>query len=124
MVFADRWFYFLYFQEPGRAEKELDANVEAFLRGFAWSLSGDAELEALQGLSGGPITGTMLEHLVQPETLPDWLTADDLAYYVGEFTRTGFRGGLSWYRSADANVGAHPGLRGSSHPPAGALRRR
>ncbi len=31
-----------------------------------------------------------------------WFTADDLAYYVGEFARTGFRGGLSWYRSADA----------------------
>ena len=102
MIFADEWFYFLYFQEPGRAERELDANVEAFLRGFAWSLSGDVDIEVLQGLSGGPITGKMLEHLVQPETLPDWLNADDLAYYVGEFTRTGFRGGLSWYRSADA----------------------
>jgi pimeloyl-ACP methyl ester carboxylesterase len=102
IVFADQWFYFLYFQEPGRAEAELDADVEAFLRGFVWSLSGDADLEVLQGLSGGPITGTMLQHLVQPETLPDWFTADDLAYYVGEFTRTGFRGGLSWYRSADA----------------------
>src|SRR5262249_21968304 len=33
-IFANDWFYFLYFQEPGRAEAELDANVEAFLRGF------------------------------------------------------------------------------------------
>jgi hypothetical protein len=44
----------------------------------------------------------MLEHLAQPEALPDWFAADDLAHYAGEFTRTGFRGGLSWYRSADA----------------------
>src|SRR5690606_20120830 len=32
-----------------------------------------------------------------------WLSEDDLAYYVGEFTRTGFRGGLNWYRCADAS---------------------
>ncbi len=100
-VFADTWFYFLYFQEPGRAEAELDANVETFLRGFLWSISAGPPPEVLRGLAGGPITGTMLEHLDQPEELPDWLTEEDLAHYVGEFSRTGFRGGLSWYRSVD-----------------------
>jgi pimeloyl-ACP methyl ester carboxylesterase len=50
---------------------------------------------------GGPKTGTMLEHLLQPDALPAWLTEADLAFYVGEFTRTGFRGALNWYRSAD-----------------------
>ena len=34
------------------------------------------------------------------------MTDDDLAFYVGEFERTGFRGGLSWYRSADATFAA------------------
>ncbi|MCZ7535796.1 MAG: alpha/beta hydrolase [Acidimicrobiia bacterium] len=36
-----------------------------------------------------------------PEVLPTWLTDADLAFYAGEFERTGFRGGLSWYRCAD-----------------------
>ncbi len=27
------------------------------------------------------------------------MDADDLAYAVGEFRRTGFRGGLNWYRA-------------------------
>ena len=27
-----------------------------------------------------------------------WLTDDDLAVYAGEFARTGFQGGLQWYR--------------------------
>jgi pimeloyl-ACP methyl ester carboxylesterase len=101
-LFADTWFYFLYFQEPGRAEAELDAHVEPFLRGFLYSISGDPPLQVLRGLAGGPVSGTMLEHLEQPEVLPAWLTADDLAHYVAEFSRTGFRGGLSWYRSVDA----------------------
>ena len=103
MLFGDQWFYFLYFQEPGRAEVELDANVERFLRAFLYSLSGDAPLERLASMVGGPKTGTMLEHLIVPEVLPAWLSEQDLAFYAGEFGRTGFRGGLNWYRCADAS---------------------
>jgi hypothetical protein len=35
--------------------------------------------------------------------LPAWLTEADIDYYTGEFTRTGFRGGLNWYRNIDRN---------------------
>src|ERR1700675_1367793 len=38
-----------------------------------------------------------LDNLVEPETLPAWLSPEDVAYYVAEFSRTGFRGGLNWY---------------------------
>ena len=31
------------------------------------------------------------------------MTADDLAFYVGEFRRTGLRGPLNWYRASKAN---------------------
>lgn len=103
MMFGDQWFYFLYFQEPGRAERELDANVETFLRAFLYSISGDGPIERLWSMMGGPKTGTMLEHLLEPDALPAWLSADDLAFYAGEFQRTGFRGGLNWYRCADAS---------------------
>lgn len=103
MLFGDQWFYFLYFQEPGRAEAELDANVATFLRAFLYTISGDAPPERVMSIVGGPKTGTMLEHLIVPDALPAWLSEDDLAHYVGEFTRTGFRGGLNWYRCADAS---------------------
>ena len=36
-------------------------------------------------------------------TLPNWLTEADLDFYVREFERTGFRGGLNWYRNIDRN---------------------
>jgi pimeloyl-ACP methyl ester carboxylesterase len=36
-----------------------------------------------------------------PGTLPAWLSAADLDFYAGEFARTGFRGGLNWYRNID-----------------------
>jgi pimeloyl-ACP methyl ester carboxylesterase len=101
MMFGEQWFYFLYFQQPGRAEAELDAHTERFLRAFLYSLSGDAPVDSLTSMIGGPKTGTMLEHLVVPDTLPAWLDEKDLAFYAGEFARDGFRGGLDWYRCAD-----------------------
>ena len=77
-----------------------------FLRGFFHSLSGDSPRHPFEALGGGPRPSTVLEHLAQPTSAPSWMTDDDLAFYVGEFERTGFRGGLSWYRSADATFAA------------------
>jgi pimeloyl-ACP methyl ester carboxylesterase len=33
--------------------------------------------------------------------LPAWLSGEDFEYYVSQYERTGFRGGLSIYRSVD-----------------------
>ena len=41
----------------------------------------------------------LLGNLVEPDALPDWLSADDIAEYAAVFSRTGFRGGLNWYRN-------------------------
>jgi pimeloyl-ACP methyl ester carboxylesterase len=39
--------------------------------------------------------------LTSPPPLPPWLTQADVDFYVDEFSRTGFRGGLNWYRNID-----------------------
>ncbi|GAU11469.1 hypothetical protein TSUD_344600 [Trifolium subterraneum] len=36
-------------------------------------------------------------------TLPSWLTEDDLAYVVSKFEKTGFTGGLNYYRNLNLN---------------------
>jgi pimeloyl-ACP methyl ester carboxylesterase len=41
--------------------------------------------------------------LPRPKTLPEWLTKKDLDYYVSEFQRAGFSGGLRWYQAMDMN---------------------
>lgn len=46
---------------------------------------------------------TFLDTGTVPETLPAWLTEADLDLYTEEFKRTGFRGGLNWYRNIDRN---------------------
>ena len=39
--------------------------------------------------------------LAEPAVLPTWLTDADLEFYVTQFRRSGFRGGLNWYRNID-----------------------
>jgi pimeloyl-ACP methyl ester carboxylesterase len=89
-------FYMQLFQPRGVAEAELEADVAASLRRITYSLSGDGKGGVATVL--GPGTG-FLHNTEDPATLPAWVDADDLAYVVGEFRRTGFRGGLNWYRA-------------------------
>ena len=44
-----------------------------------------------------------IERLPEPDGLPSWISADELDHYVAEFSRTGFTGGLNWYRNMDRN---------------------
>lgn len=89
-------FYMQYFQTPGVAEAELEADVAASLRRITYSLSGDGK----GGVAGVLKPGTgFLHNTEDPTVLPAWVHADDLAYAIGEFQRTGFRGAMNWYRA-------------------------
>ena len=50
-----------------------------------------------------PRTGGFLTRTVDPSALPAWLTEADIDIFAAEFVRTGFRGGLNWYRNIDRN---------------------
>jgi pimeloyl-ACP methyl ester carboxylesterase len=100
---GDRFFYILYFQEPGKAEAELDPRAREMLRGMLYTASGSIDPNQLRRAAELPKTARFLDAMTQPEKLPDWLSEEDLAVYVTEFERTGFRGGLNWYRNFDRN---------------------
>ena len=89
-------FYMQYFQTPGVAEAELQADVAATMRRLTFSLSGDGAGGVATILPPGK---GFLHNTVDPATMPSWVDTDDLSYTVAEFERTGFRGGLNWYRS-------------------------
>jgi len=94
-------FYQLYFQTPGVAEAELQRDPRATIRRLAYGGSGDAP--ARGGLGMVRRGGGFLDHTIDPQSLPAWLTEADIDFYAGEFGRTGFRGGLNWYRNIDRN---------------------
>jgi len=100
----DAQFYQLYFQKPGEAEAELERDVERTLRLMLFYSSGDAPAAANSGPVGMvPIGRPWLADRSPPQTLPGWLSEADVQFYTGEFKRSGFRGGLNWYRNIDRN---------------------
>jgi len=104
----EAFFYQLYFQSPGIAEMELERDVRLSIRSLLYSASGDAPRRENSLPAGGevgmvPRRGGFLSLLMNPASLPQWLTQKDVDFYVTEFARTGFRGGLNWYRNIDRN---------------------
>lgn len=91
-LFAEQWFYILYFQEPGVAEAELEADYNRSVRGI---LAGHGF-----GLTKPPGSG-FLTGLTIPTQLPPWLTEEDVAIFAHELARHGFRGPLNRYRNMD-----------------------
>lgn len=100
---ADRglFFYQDYFQMPGVAEAEAEADLTAFVRRFYYWLAG----EAPTGLGDGrPATAKLLEGLPDPDPFPAWLTEGDIAYLASEFQASGLRGPLNRYRNQHRDV--------------------
>jgi pimeloyl-ACP methyl ester carboxylesterase len=104
---ADASFYQLYFQAPGVAEAELEADARSSLRKILFSGSGDVPRRNPGASSSGvgmvSRSGGFLTRMPDPETLPSWLTAADIDFNVHQFQHSGFRGGLNWYRNIDRN---------------------
>jgi soluble epoxide hydrolase/lipid-phosphate phosphatase len=96
--------YVLYFQPPGVAEAELDPRVRRTLRGF-FQKPDRARLEELFSAGPaamGPAGGGLLDRLPDAPH-GDFLTPADFEVYATTFEKTGFRGGLNWYRNFDRN---------------------
>jgi pimeloyl-ACP methyl ester carboxylesterase len=78
-------FYILWFQEPGVAEAALERDVRRTIATpRVWNAAWAADTAE------------------DPPT-PSFLTDAELQVYVDAFTRTGFRGGLNYYRNLDRN---------------------
>lgn len=117
LIAGEQEFYQLYFQEPGKAETELEADVRKSLLMFLYSASGDPPPEKRWRFLFSK-SEKLLDTGSLPERLPSWLTEQDLDFFTREFERTGFRGGLNWYRNIDRNWELTPFLnRAKLHQP-------
>jgi pimeloyl-ACP methyl ester carboxylesterase len=78
-------FYIVWFQEPGVAEAALSRDVRrTLLTPAVWTAAWGARED-------------------DNPRVPPFMTDEDVELYVSEFERTGFRGGLNWYRNIDRN---------------------
>lgn len=98
-LMGENFFYIVHFQEPGVADAELAADPRAFLLGIYAASSGTPPPGALRQLPRA--TGRFVDQLPVPAALPSWLDPALLTESVETFTRTGFTGGLNYYRAMD-----------------------
>jgi pimeloyl-ACP methyl ester carboxylesterase len=111
-IFGENFFYILYFQEPGVADAELNGDpARTIRRMIGGSRSSDDKSAALRMAAPGP--DGFIDRLPEPDGLPDWISQDELDHYIAEFSRTGFTGGLNWYRNFDRNWETTPELAGA-----------
>lgn len=94
--------YINYFQEPGKAENELEENVQKTFLKYFYTQSANSILEDRWNFIFNK-SERYIDTLSLPENIPEWLDTNDLNYYTKEFVRTGFKGGLNWYRNLDRN---------------------
>jgi pimeloyl-ACP methyl ester carboxylesterase len=99
----------LWVQDPGVAEADLGHDVAVTMRRMLTGL----RLEAIIGSQGPGEPRNLLDRLGDPDVLPAWLSELDLEHYAAEFTRTGFTGGLNWFRNFDRNWVLTPHLAGA-----------
>lgn len=104
----------LYFQEPGVAEAELDADPDRTLRMTMYALSGEAPSGLVaRWLLETPEGSGFLDPLPdpgRPSHWSDWLGNGEFEYYVREFRRTGFDGAIRRYRTFDSDWSDLPQL--------------
>jgi pimeloyl-ACP methyl ester carboxylesterase len=100
------FFHFEYFMQPDLAEAELNAAPREFLMRLFHALSGNFRyLDIWQHPShrDGRRLGYLDVLPAAPQLPWSWLSEGDLDEYETAFRRTGFTGGLNWYRAADLN---------------------
>jgi pimeloyl-ACP methyl ester carboxylesterase len=102
---AQSWYYIHYFSDAAAAG-ELDADPAATLAKIYFHASGDVgeRGQATPNPFGMVDRRTgYLAALPAPTQLPAWFTAADLDTVAGAYARSGFQGGLSYYRNLDRN---------------------
>ena len=98
-----RFDYQLYFQDQGAAEAELAADVARTFKLLFRSSSAEDRLDGIGGTAGVRERGGLFVGAPQDPARRAMLDQEELNYFVDQFSKTGFRGGLNWYRNHRRN---------------------
>lgn len=95
-------FYWFYFGREGAPEAEFERDIRSAMRKVLVAGSGDAPPGGAMSLTVPPGAG-FLDRAADPDTLPPWLSEQDVDVFAAAFRRNGMRGPFNWYRNIDRN---------------------
>lgn len=112
---AERHFNHIhYFAAPGVADRDLATAPREFLRKVFYALSSDYRYLDVWRRPPGT---SYIDALPETPPLPwTWLTETELEFYVTEYSRSGFTGGLNWYRAMDLSWEYRKSYKGRKNP--------
>ncbi|MEM9514133.1 MAG: alpha/beta hydrolase [Actinomycetota bacterium] len=97
-LYADRFFYMLYFREPGVVEEAFNRDLRDALKRVYFALSGDGPESPLSSDAGRDVG--LLDLLpAAPDGPLGFMSDDDLDRYVDTFARVGMVGAFNRYRA-------------------------
>lgn len=100
--------YVAWFQRPGVAEAHMDPHARTIVDMIMRTAPPLEEVYAV-AFADGKLNMNPFLDLESPSRLGDPLLGEaDFEHYVAAFSRTGFRGGINWYRNIDRNAERHP----------------
>jgi pimeloyl-ACP methyl ester carboxylesterase len=100
--------YVAWFQIPDVAEAYMDQRVRSIVAKIMRTAPPLEEVYAVAFADGKLNMNPFLDIESAPSLGEPLLSEEDVEHYVDAFTRTGFRGGINWYRNIDNNAAAHP----------------
>jgi pimeloyl-ACP methyl ester carboxylesterase len=104
----DDRFYILWFQEPGKAETAMDPKARTIFDKLMRAPTNPMEA-ARRMMSGGEFDMNPFRRIDELEAnTPLIVTSEELDTYVKTYEKTGFRGGINWYRNIERNAREHP----------------
>lgn len=113
-VFRHRYgpdMYIVWFQKPGEADAVLAADVEKTMRFFMRKPGAITRAAAPPPEGGSTFAfGEALARWDASDQGSQFLTPEELAAFVDSFRRTGFTGGINWYRNFTRNWERSEGL--------------
>jgi pimeloyl-ACP methyl ester carboxylesterase len=112
---AERHFNHIhYFVASGTADADLAAAPREFLRKLFYALSSDYHYLDVWRQPAGT---SYIDALPETPPLPwTWLTETELESYVADYSRSGFTGGLNWYRAMDLSWEYRKSYAGRKNP--------
>ena len=100
--------YVAWFQKPDLAESVMNSQVATIVEKMMRTSVPMAEIYAAAFADGKLNMNPFLDINAYAATGELLLTSEHFEQYVEAFTRTGFSGGINWYRNIDHNAKAHP----------------
>lgn len=102
--------YVAWFQLPGIAETVMDQYVESTVSKIMRTGAPLEEVYA-SAFADGKLNMNPFLDIENAAVLGESLLSEDaFKHYVESFSRTGYRGGINWYRNIDNNALTHPGV--------------